>query len=127
MKKSELRTIIREEIKILLEAVKPEDIDVDSVKPDQKDIDRAEGLQFMGNKFHGAYSPWGAEASKMAKLIKDNMKLVRRAKAVVKVWGTAPYNPPSSDKPEDQWSPFREALKRAGFSREQITSIENYK
>lgn len=108
------------------EAMSQEDIqkiDVKSVKPEKKDLDRAEGLKLNGKKSHEDGSPWAVSAGKMAKLIKDPMKLVRRSKAVRQAYGDT-Y---SKDKEADVWTPFREALVNMGFSEEQISEIEGVK
>ena len=110
----------------ILEAMSKEDIqkiDVNSIKPEKKDLDRAEGLKVNGKKFHGDGSPWNVLAGKMAKLIKDPMKLVRRSKAVRMTYGDT-YN---KNKEADVWSPFREALVNMGFSEDQISEIEGVK
>lgn len=112
-----------------------QDIDVDSIVPDKKDRDRAEGLSFRGPTFHGNGRPWGSEASKMAKLIKDPYKLVRRAKAVVARWGadegymsnTGYYHHVDPDKEYDVWGPFKARLQEMGFSYDQIKKIAAYK
>ena len=108
------------------EAMSQEDIqkiDVRSVKPEKKDLDRAEGLKLNGKKSHEDGSPWAVSAGKMAKLIKDPMKLVRRSKAVRQAYGDT-Y---SKDREADVWTPFREALVSMGFSDEQISEIEGVK
>lgn len=87
---------------------------VDRIYPEPKDIDRARGLA------KGGSSPKQGAVESMAKLITDPQKLVRRAKAIVRVWGTADY--PDS-KP---WGTFKRALERMGFDREQVTKISNY-
>lgn len=114
----------------LFERADPASLDIDSIKPEKKDIDRAEGLRFKGSAFHGDNTPWSSEASKMAKLIKDPAKLVRRAKAVVQVYDRH-HNPSQptlksmmGDKDRDVWTPFKDALKAMGFGHEQISKIE---
>ena len=97
-------------------------LDVDAIIPDQKDKDRAEGLRFRGRTFHGDNSPWGSEASKMAKLITDPYKLVRRAKAVVSRWGTESRG---FDR-NNVWDPFRNRLLDMGFTPAQISIISHY-
>ena len=110
------------------------EIDVESIKPQQKDFDRAEGLQFRGRTFKGNGQPFGSEARKMAKLITDPIKLVRRAKAVVATYGTdegymsntgySHYVEP--DEETAVWMPFKRRLKEMGFTPEQISAISNY-
>ena len=112
-----------------------EDINVDEIVPQQKDYDRAKGLQFKGRSFRGDGQPWGSEASKMAKLIKDPIKLVRRAKAVAAVYGadegymsnTGYYHHVSPDAETDVWGPFKKRLIEFGFTNDQISSISNFK
>lgn len=111
-----------------------EDIDIDSIRPTKKDMDRAKGLAFQGGRFRGDGKPFGTEASKMAKLIKDPIKLVRRAMAVVLEYGadtgyvsnTGYSHIVSPDSETDAWGPFRKRLKEMGFNESQISKIENY-
>jgi len=129
-------------LKLLLELseVDVKTLDVDAIKPEKKDHDRAEGLKFRGRTFHGDNSPFASEATKMAKLIKDPQKLVRRAKAVAQLYGStkrdpyggnAGYYTPGKDGrggvDTEVFAPFSDALKKMGFTREQIKKIENSK
>ena len=101
---------------------------VENEKPTEKDLDRADGLKFLSNgraTFHGNGDPWASEASKMAKLIKDPAKLVRRAKAIIEVYPEWHYL--VGDKECDIWTPFKEALLAMGFSYQNIADIENKK
>lgn len=110
-------------------------IDVDELIPDEIDIKRAENLAFRGPTFRGNGLPWGSEASKMAKLIKDPYKLVRRAKAVVAEWGadegywsnTGWYHKVDPDPETNVWLPFKRRLKEMGFTEEQIDKIRKYR
>jgi hypothetical protein len=97
------------------------------IRPQQKDKDRAEGLIFRGKTFFGSGAPWESEASKQAKLIKDPIKLVRRAKAVFEKWGDVTYTGYSAGVPSDQnvWKPFQEALRNAGFSWPMIQALKD--
>lgn len=112
-----------------------EDINVEEIIPQQKDYDRAEGLKWQGHSFKGNGEPYGSEASKMAKLIKDPIKLVRRAKAVVATYGsdeghfsnTGYYHHVDPDIDSDVWGPFKRRLKEFGFTGDQISSIGNFK
>lgn len=72
-----------EEFHSLNESIDVTSIDIDTIFPDHKDIDRSTGLSFRGSTFHGNGAPWQSEVSKMSKLIKDPIKLIKRAKAVV--------------------------------------------
>lgn len=102
------------------------DIDVNSIHPQQKDHDRAESLEFTQSyygayksTFHGSGSPWNREAEKMAKLITDPIKLVRRAKAVLQRYGlTYEYDDETA-----VWTPFERRLRKLGFTSEQIHDI----
>lgn len=99
------------------------------VRPQQKDKDRVEDFAFFKrgyrNWFYGNGAPISSNASKQAKLIKDPLKLIRRAKAVVNRWGTRDYYGYSGGNPilENAWKPFEEALRNMGFNREQIQAI----
>ena len=120
-----------QELIIILEAVDVATIDVDKIKPEKKDHDRVDGFrmrkQFGRVTFHGNNSPFASEAVKMAKSIKDPIKLVRRAKAVAQEYGThhadnyTGHFSPGEKK--EIWAPFSDALQRLGFSREQIKKI----
>ena len=66
-------------------------INIKSYTPLKKDIDRAENLSWCRGSYYGSGAPFHSEASKMAKLIKDPDKLIRRAIAVVMRWGTNDY------------------------------------
>jgi hypothetical protein len=113
--------------------ITPYEIDVNQITPDKKDSERAENLQFRGSTFHGSGAPWASQASKMAKCIKDPIKLVRRAKAVVQMYGFYDYFPETIppgkyfDKKElketNVWKPFADALNNMGFSYKQIREI----
>jgi len=62
-------------------------------------------------------------------LIKDPIKMVRRAKAVVDKWGTGTHYGYSGGEefPQNVWNPFADALEAMGFSNEQIAKIRDYK
>ena len=105
------------------EGVDLQSIDVDSVKPEKKDMDRAEGMKLNNRKAREDGSPWKVCAAKMAKAIKDPMKLIRRSKAVRMTYGDF-YD---GDSDSDVWEPFEEALKSMGFSPSKIQSIEKCK
>lgn len=110
--------------------VSAESIDVRSIEPNEKDWERAKGLAFYGSLFHGNNAPWTVSAAKMANAIKDKIKLVRRAKAIVAFWGVQDYDAPSTPGVrtiENVWKPFKLALLREGFSKDQVMAIENYK
>lgn len=110
-------------------------LDVDAIPPDDKDIMRAKNLAFKGSTFRGDGRPWGSEASKMAKLITDPYKLIRRAKAVAAKWGsdegymsnTGYYHHVGPDSETDVWGPFKRRLQDMGFTADQISKIANYR
>jgi hypothetical protein len=97
------------------------------IRPQQKDKDRADGLQFRGKTFFGSGAPFESEAAKQAKLIKDPIKLVRRAKAVFARWGDYNHTGWSAGIPSDQnvWKPFEEALRNLGLNREMIQALKD--
>lgn len=113
---------------LLEAAVDVKTLDIDSIKPEQKDHDRVEGFHFRKQfgrvTFKGNNTPFASEAIKMAKSIKDPTKLVRRAKAVVQLHGSRDSDRYGGSKENEIWAPFADALKRLGFSREQIQKIE---
>ncbi len=92
-------------------------LDVDTINPEDKDYTRALEL--------GGETPDAGKASRMAKAIKDQAKLIRRSKAVVGIWGTEDY---INNKGEivNAWKPFEEALTNMGFSPTQILKISDF-
>ncbi len=96
------------------------DIPIASVKPENKDYERALGL---ASDYDDAV-PSTPKAMKMSKLIKDPLKLVRRSKAVVGIWGTEDHEGKAFD--ENVWFPFKKALTDMGFTEDQIRDIENF-
>lgn len=110
-------------------------LDIDIVKhinPQQKDLDRVDdyGQYMKGNQnwFYGSGAPISGNASKQAKLIKDPVKLIRRAKAVILRWGTRDYSGYVDGNRiiENVWKPFDIALRQAGLSSEMIQEIKDY-
>ena len=91
-----------------------------SIKPDNKDYERALGL---ASDYDDAV-PSTAKSSKMSKLIKDPLKLVRRSKAVVGIWGTDDHE--GKDVDENVWLPFKRALIAMGFNPDQIDEISEF-
>ena len=85
-------------------------LNISLIHPEEKDYVRSLGLESDAKG-----TPSEAKALRMANAIKDPFKLVRRAKAVVAIWGT-----------EDAWVPFRDALIRMGFSKSQIKDISKF-
>jgi hypothetical protein len=105
------------------------EIDIDSINPQKKDIQRADGLDWLRNSHYGTGAPFTAAASKQAKSIKDPIKLIRRAKAVIMRWGSGDHIGVSAgvEKIENAWEPFHDALKKFGFTASQIKKIEELK
>ena len=108
-------------------------LQVTSIEPQTKDYHRALEMDFykhgMRNWFYGNGSPIQSLAEKQSKLIKDPVKLVRRAKAVAAVWGTRDYTGYSAGIPkkENVWIPFRHALISMGFTGEQVNVIGDHR
>jgi len=108
-------------------------LQVTLIEPQTKDYHRALEMDFykhgMRNWFYGNGSPIQSLAEKQSKLIKDPVKLVRRAKAVVAVWGTRDYHGYASGVPqkENVWVPFKQALIGMGFNGLQIAEIERHR
>jgi predicted Rossmann fold nucleotide-binding protein DprA/Smf involved in DNA uptake len=108
-------------------------INIDSINPTPKDFERAQGLDFRKQfgrvTFYGNGAPFQSEASKMAKLIKDPEKLIRRAKAVAATWGTNATNGYSQGTPQEQnvWQPFEQALHNMGFTYGEVNKISQYR
>jgi hypothetical protein len=93
-----------------------------SIKPDNKDYERALHLAWQNDPS----IPETSKAEKMSKLIKDPIKLVRRSKAVVCIWGTCDYHNDYHLKMENVWAPFERALIAMGFNQDQIQEIEDF-
>jgi hypothetical protein len=108
-------------------------LDVSRIEPQTKDYQRALEMDFYksGNRnwFYGNGSPIQSLAEKQSKLIKDPIKLVRRAKAVVAVWGTRAYHGYSAGMPKEEnvWEPFRRALVEMGFTGVSIDMISDHR
>ena len=105
-------------------------LNVATIEPQKKDYERVLGFDFdltFGRcSFYGSNAPFTHNAEKMSKLIKDPVKLVRRAKAVAAVWGTRDYHGGIGGgnwKVENVWRPFERALRLMGFNSTQITEI----
>jgi hypothetical protein len=107
-------------------------INVSQISPQLKDYERALEMDFykhgMRNWFYGNGSPIQSLAEKQSKLIKDPIKLVRRAKAVAAVWGTRDYHGYSAGVPKEEnvWKPFERALRSMGFDGNQIAEIGRF-
>lgn len=97
------------------------DIPIALVSPENKDYERALGLA----SDYDESVPSTHKAMKMSKLIKDPLKLVRRAKAIVGVWGTDDYDG-KDDTEENVWVPFKRALSEMGFTPDQINAIARF-
>ena len=108
-------------------------MNINQITPEVKDYARAKQMDWYKhgwrNWFYGNGSPIQSLAEKQAKLIKDPVKLVRRAKAVAAVWGTRDYTGYSNGvaKVENVWLPFRKALGEMGFTRDQIELISQHR
>ena len=81
--------------------------------PESKDIMRARNLKVSRGKRSEDGLPVESEAEKMAKLITDVAKLVRRAKAVWREYGGPGFDP------------FYRALRRYGFTESQIAELKS--
>jgi hypothetical protein len=108
-------------------------LQVTSIEPQRKDYERVLDFDWdttMGRRrFYGSGAPFSHNAEKMSKLIKDPVKLVRRAKAVAAVWGTGDYHGGVGGgnwKVENVWVPFKRALIGMGFDGLQISEIERH-
>lgn len=101
-------------------------IDVETVQPEEKDMMRANGL-------FNSYGFDEGKASRMAQLIKEPMKMVRRVKAVCKVfvnhrdtryYATTPEQIKQRLTHKLKWS-FRQPMLNLGFTDAQIEQIVN--
>ena len=109
-------------------------IDISKINPTKKDFERADGLRYHNKTWWGSREPFRCESEKMSKLIKDPLKLIRRAKAVSNEYGATGFFelPPGQtipeewDKEHNVWKPFEVALRNMGFSYNQIREIASY-
>ena len=105
--------------------------DVEHIYPLSKDKSRASGLKNTGRRIRDNGEPFSGKARTMAKAIGDATKLVRRAKAVVDLYGTYDYEnvheKTGKTEIDNVWVPFATALKAMGFSEVQIEEIKRYK
>ena len=97
---------------------------VDSIFPDSKDMKRARDMAKLP-KGIDAGGPLQNKANPQAKAIQNSIKLIRRSKAVVKIWGTGEHD--TIKGLSNPWTPFREKMIREGFTADQIKIVENYK
>jgi hypothetical protein len=98
------------------------ELNISSIEPEPKDYDRAVGL----SSSYDEYVPDPGKAQRMANAIKDPYKLVRRAKAIVGAWGTDNYEGKAWVPSPNVWLPFDAALRRMGFTEDQIGEIARF-
>ncbi len=105
--------------------------DVEDILPQSKDLTRARGLKNSGRRIRENGEPFSGKARTMAKAIRYGDKLVRRAKAVVDLYGTYDYEnvheKTGKTEIDNVWTPFAIALQAMGFSEVQIEEIKRYK
>lgn len=98
-------------------------IKVEYIHPDSKDLKRARDLSKLP-KGIDAGGPLQSKANPQAKAITNSAKLIRRAKAVVQIWGTGDHETIKGT--SNPWVPFRDKMIREGFSAEQVDSVAYY-
>lgn len=98
-------------------------MDVESICPDKKDLKRALAMDKLPKGIYGG-GPLQSKANPQAKAITNSYKLIRRAKAVVQIWGTGEHETRKGI--SNPWKPFREKMIREGFTAEQVKIVENY-
>jgi len=115
----------------LNESIDVKEIDVEKIQPDTKDFSRMEDLKWQGSTFFGTGAPFQGKIDAMAKLIKDPIKLVRRAKAIISEYGTKEHvglsNGGKTRHPANPWKSFETALIKMGFTNTQIEEIKKYR
>jgi len=99
-------------------------LDIRWIYPEPKDLKRARDLAKLP-KGIDAGGPLQSKANPQAKAITNSEKLIRRAKAVVKVWGIGDHETIKGT--SNPWTPFYEKMVRQGFTAEQIKMVKNYK
>jgi hypothetical protein len=101
------------------------------IKPEKKDFDRVNNFRNSGAR-HDDNVPFVSKAEPQANAITDPEKLVRRAKAVVAVWGIRPIEGTRTGKhgsyqlSVNMWKPFMRRLAELGFTIDQIYDIMMY-
>ena len=103
-------------------------LNVRNIEPEKKDLDRARNLSFRKNLKNIDDTPLQGKADSMAKLITNEAKLIRRAKAVAAYWGTKDHCGEINDKEVcvNVWKPFARKLEELGYGYEAITIISEY-
>ncbi len=97
------------------------------IKPTEKDLRMVkDNLSWNGNSFYGSGAPFSTQARKLAKSMKTQKNLIRKAKAVIQIWGTKDYQGGIGGGEwvtENAWKPFLDKLKEMNFSQKQINEI----
>lgn len=105
----------------------PKELNVKEIRPTEQDIERANNLRWNGRSFFGNNSPFPGKVTTMAKTIKDPIKLVRRTKAIVQVYGVHGWCGLSDGgkklHPSTPWKTFSNRLRELGFTHQQIEEI----
>jgi len=71
---------------------KIEDINVDLIIPTEKDLEMVRyNLLWNGNSTYGSGAPFSVQARQLAKRMKTSKNLIKKSKAIIKVWGTHDY------------------------------------
>ena len=100
---------------------------IPSIKPEKKDIERAQNFRNSGKR-HSNDVPFITKAEPMANAITDPVKLVRRAKAVVAIWGIRDIVGERGGITirVNAFKPFLNRLVELGFSTSEIYDIMMY-
>jgi hypothetical protein len=103
-------------------------MNVSAIIPEKKDIDRVLNFKNSGKRVNADDIPFVSKARPMANAITDRTKLVRRAKAVVAVWGTQDHVGKVNGREikVNVWIPFLLRLEALGFSAMDIHTITQY-
>lgn len=98
-------------------------IKVEHIHPEPKDLMRARDMAKLP-KGIPAGGPLQSKADPQAKAITNSAKLIRRAKAVVQIWGTGDHETVKGT--SNPWVPFREKMIREGFTADQVDIVAYY-
>jgi hypothetical protein len=126
MASDELMDLLYDLSSVGLDSIDPgkfDHINVTDIHPEPKDMKRAKDLAKLP-KGIDAGGPLQNKANPQAKAITNSTKLIRRAKAVIAVWGTGEHETVKGT--SNPWIPFKEKMIREGFRAEQVDQVANY-
>ena len=103
---------------------------INSIIPTEKDFEMVKTFIWNGNCTYGSNAPFTTVAKRLANRMKTEKNLIKKAKAVIEVWGTRDYQGGIGGGnwvTENAWKPFLDKLKEMDFTQSQINEIINYR